>query len=58
MHLKIGFLYDFSNQLIYVKISKKLKIEAYKDMIYKLPRFYMGLNNPLSFGIRNSQTFG
>lgn len=34
--VKTAFLYEFINQLIFVEILKKTKIDANKNMVYKL----------------------
>lgn len=36
MDVKIAFFYGFINQLIYMEILKRTKIEATKNMVYKL----------------------
>ena len=41
--MKIGFLYNFIHQPIYVELPKKTKIESTKNMICKLFKAFYGL---------------
>lgn len=41
--MKIVFLYDIANQIIYIMISKKTKIEETKNMICKLLKAFYSL---------------
>lgn len=43
MNMKIAFLYNLIDQLIYVNIFKKFKTEANQNMVYKLLKVLYGL---------------
>lgn len=43
MNVKIAFLYGLINQLVYMKIPKKFKIEENQNIVCKLLKILYGL---------------
>lgn len=56
INIKIVFFHDFINQLIYIKILKKIKIKANKNIIYKLLKALYSLEQFFCFWFKRLYT--